>query len=190
MASYRVQMQFPMDGTLPKDVITLNPHFNGDNADALLAALKANLDAWAPTAGKPYTLKAYDANQLPPSFPLATRTNPGTPPTSAAPREVALCLSYYTTWNRPRYRGRLYLPVGWLTNAPSSRPSSIQRDGVISFAKEVLSKSLPAATNWIVWSRVERKAMGGVSNVWCDDEWDTVRSRGLKGTTRTLATIP
>jgi hypothetical protein len=183
-------MTFPMDGTLPKDVISLNPHFNGDNADALLAALQANLNSWAPTAGTPYTLRAYDANQLPPSYPLATRTQSGTPPTSSAPREVALCLSYYTTWNRPRYRGRLYLPNKWLPGTLGIRPTATQRDTVIGFATSVLTKSLPPATNWVVWSKTERKSQGGVSNIWVDDEWDTVRTRGLKSTTRTLATVP
>ena len=115
-------MQFPTDSTLPRDLITLNPHFNGDNPDALLGVLQANLNAWAQTAGKPYTLKAYDAMQLPPSFPLATRTQPGTAPTSPHPREVAICLSYYTGFNRPRYRGRLYLPSFWMTSNLSAEP--------------------------------------------------------------------
>lgn len=183
-------MSFPADGTLPRDNITLNPHFNGDNADALLGALQANLNAWAPTAGKAYVLKAYDANQLPPSYPLATRTQTGTNFVTTCPRENAICLSYYTTFNRPRFRGRLYLPGFWISQSPGQRPTPTQRDLVISFGKDVLAKSLPPAHNWIVWSKTERKAQGGVSNVWVDDEWDTVRSRGLKATTRTLATIP
>ena len=29
-----------------------------------------------------------------------------------------------------------------------------------------------------------------VTNVWVDDEWDTIRSRGLKSTSRVTATVP
>lgn len=190
MAIYRVTMQFPRDSALPRDLITVNPHFNGDNADALLGVLQANLQAWPPTSTNPFTLKAYDAAQAPPSFPLATRTVAGTTPVTTIPREIALCLSYYTGFNRPRYRGRLFLPAGWLTTAIGLRPTLQQRDSAIQFATNVLTKTLPQGTNWVVWSKTEHKSMGGVNNVWVDDEWDTVRSRGLKPTTRTLATVP
>lgn len=190
MAFYRVQFGFPYDSALPRDVITMNPHFSGTDPDQLATALVNNLNTYAPTAGKPYTLKVYDATKLPPSFPLVTRTNPGTTPNTGLPREIALCLSYYTTYNRPRYRGRLYIPGAWITSTPGLRPTSTQMQVPINFAKEVLSKALPSATNWIVWSTTERTGKGGVTDVWVDDEWDTVRKRGLKGTTRTKATIP
>ena len=189
MASYRVQMQFPYDTALPRDIITLNPHFNGDNPDALLTALKTNLNSWAATAGKPYTLKCYDAAALPPSYPLAIATNAGTTPASSQPRELALCLSYYTTYNRPRYRGRLFLPNSWTAGAPGLRPSDTTIANVLTFATQVLTKSLPPAHNWIVWSSVERKAMGGVTDIWCDDEWDIVRSRGMRGSKRVTGKV-
>ena len=60
---------------------------------------------------------------------------------------------------------------------------------MLTFATQVLTKSLPANHNWVVWSQKLRKSQGGVSDVWCDDEWDTVRSRGLKATTRTTAKV-
>lgn len=190
MTILRVQMGFPMDSALPEDVITVNPHFSSPDPAALLAALKANLIAWAPVGVKPFTLKAYDAEKAPPSYPLAIASQGGTPASGASPREIALCLSYYSTYNRPRYRGRLFLPYNLLSGgAPSLRPGTTQRNLVIDFAKLVLSKALPASTNWVVWSTVDRKAYG-VTDAWCDDEWDTVRSRGLAPTTRTTATIP
>jgi len=186
----RVQMGFPMDSALPADVITVNPHFSTPDPAALLAALKANLIAWAIVATKPFTLKAYDAEKAPPSYPLAIASQAGAPSSGAGPREIALCLSYYSTYNRPRYRGRLFLPYNLLSGgAPSLRPGGTTRQLAIDFAKQVLVKSLPQSTNWVVWSTMDRKAYG-VSDCWVDDEWDTVRSRGLEPTTRTVATIP
>jgi hypothetical protein len=182
-------MQFPVDSTLPRDLMTLNPHFSGDNPDALLGVLQANLNAWSGTAGKPFTLKAYDAAALPPTYPLATREQTGTVPNSPHPREVACCLSYYTGFNRPRFRGRLYLPALWLTSNLVLRPTQAIRDLVLTFATGVLAKSLPTGHVWGVWSKTERKFQGRTDNIWCDDEWDTVRSRGLRSTTRSKATI-
>jgi hypothetical protein len=183
-------MRFPMDSALPRDVMSINPHFFGDNADALVNALKANLLAWPPTATAPFTIKAYDAAALPPSYPLAVAEQAGTTPGNDRPREVALTLSYYTGFNRPSYRGRLYLPSRWLTGVVGLRPSITQRDEVISFAQQVLTANLPAAHNWVVWSQKYRKSQGGVNHVWVDDEWDTQRKRGLRPTTRTEATVP
>lgn len=183
-------MSFPYDSALPRDAITINPHFFGDNADALADALKTNLTGWPATSLLPATIKVYDAAKAPPSYPLAVATKTGTTPNTAHPRELCLCLSYYTTYNRPRYRGRLYLPAAWVGGSPGLRPTALQRDQVIEFATAVLTPNLPAAHNWVVWSNVERKSQGGVSNVWCDDEWDIMRSRGLRGTVRTEATVP
>ncbi len=190
MPIYRVQMAFPFDSALPKDLVTINPHFNAPDPSALLAALKANLIAWVAVGTHPFTLKAYDAATPPPSYPVATAQQLGTPMPSAGPREIALCLSYYTTYNRPRYRGRLYIPYTWLGGQAQMRPSQTQIDNAIAFKTEVLAKALPATANWVVWSHVEKKSMGGVSDVWVDDEWDTMRSRGLLPTTRTTAKVP
>jgi hypothetical protein len=190
MATFRVQMSFPMDSALPADAITINPHFNGTDAQALVNALKTNVLAQTGTANHPLTFKAYDAATPPPSYPLATATNAGTPPASGVPREVALCVSYYTTYNRPRYRGRLYLPVTWFSAVANVRPSQATIDSALAWFKAVFGAGLPAATNLVVWSQVEKKAMGGVNNIWCDNEWDTVRSRGMAATARTPMTFP
>src|SRR4051794_19841575 len=107
MAVYRAQIGVPMDSALPRDVITINPHYEGDDPGALAVALKASFAAWTATAGRSVTIKIYDAKKAPPSYPLATASTVGTTLGSSCPREVALCLSYYTGYNRPRFRGRL-----------------------------------------------------------------------------------
>jgi len=188
MSVYRAALSFPMDSSLPKDVININPHFNGTDPDALAGALKANLDAYTATAGKPYTIKIYDAAKAPPSYPLATRTVTGTPPASPAPREVAICLSYFAIYNRPSFRGRLYLPSSWVTASPQVRPSDPLLANVLAFATSVLTKSLPPSTFWTVWSKLHHTD-AQVTDIWCDDEWDTVRSRGMKSTKRVTAKV-
>lgn len=189
MPIYRVNMAFQYDGALPKDAISINPHFNASDPAALLAALKANLIAYNPVTANPFVLKAYVAGADPPNYPVATASQTGTPASSGMPREVALCLSYFTTYNRPRYRGRLYLPAWWFTAVLNTRPSGAIMSAALDFAPKVLTKSLPAQANWVMWSHRDKKSQGGVTDLWCDDEWDTIRSRGLSSTTRTTAKV-
>lgn len=188
MATYRVQIGFQLDSALPKDLVTINPHYNGDNPQALGDALMVNLKAMGTVgATMPMTVKVYDATKAPPSYPLYTTTNgTGFYPT-ARPREVALCLSYYSTYNRPTYRGRLYIPGAFIQGTMDLRPSQAQMDACLLW-KNTLGKGLPDQHNWVVWSK-KMQMSNGVSHVWVDDEWDTVRTRGLKGTKRTLQTL-
>jgi hypothetical protein len=189
MAIYRAQIGFPFDSALPRDVVTINPHYFGDNAQALADALKANLIANVQVgATVPFTIKIYDAQKAPPSYPLATVTQLTGQTTTNVPHELALCLSYYSTFNRPSYRGRLYIPAHFVGGAMSLRPTTTQRSNAGSFAN-TLGKNLPSQHNWVVYSPKLGQS-NGVSNWWVDDEWDVMRSRGLKATTRTTGTIP
>jgi len=189
MAIYRVQICFPADGILPEDYMCITPHYFGDDAQALADRLKSNFAAFAPVgATKPFKIRVYDAEKAPPSYPLAIAEQAGTPLTSNGPRELALCLSYYSSWNRPRYRGRLYLPNALLGQTGTVRPSPAVMTSALSF-KDPLTQSLPPAHNMIVYSRMDAKGYG-VTNFWVDDEWDIVRSRGRKSTSRQTATFP
>jgi hypothetical protein len=191
MATYRASIALQYDSALPRDAMTINPHFNGSDPQALATALSTNLKAFTPTAIHPWTIKIYDATKAPPSYPLAQLTQSGTPPNSGIPREIALCLSYYTTYNRPRYRGRLFFPASWFTaTAANVRPGDTVLQAAIDAAKALFGVGMPAQTNWVVFSKTENKSMGGVSDVWCDDEWDTMRSRGMKPTKRVSASFP
>lgn len=188
--NFRITMQFPQDGALARDIVTINPHFSGDNAAALLDALSTNLIAWPGTATATHTLKAYDADHAKPNYPIAIKEHIDTTPGNDRPREIALCLSYFVTFNRPSYRGRLYLPSRWITGVPGQRPSAGQITEALSFGSTVLSKNLPTGHRWIVWSAKLKQNMGPVGNIWVDDEWDTVRSRGLRPTARQTAVVP
>lgn len=188
MSVFRVAINFPHDSALPRDEMSITPHYIGDNAQALANALKSNLTAYAPVgATHPFKIKVYDAEKAPPSYPLATAEQAGTPSTSATPREICLCLSYYGQFNRPSYRGRLYLPELLFGGAQGIRPTQAQRDAALAFAN-VLTQGLPSGHHWVIYSRKNKTAFN-VTNTWVDDEWDVQRSRGLRGTTRTLGTV-
>lgn len=183
----RVQIGFYFDSSLPRDVVTINPHYNTNTPQALCDQLKSNIIA-SVTGGALnwFTIKAYDAMLPPPSYPVASSSNVVAAPATSHPREVALCLSYYAGWNRPSFRGRLYIPGTLIPGAQGLRPTTPQQQAVIDFAHNVLNHQLPSGTFWTVWSPTH-KTDAQVTNVWCDDEWDIVRSRGLKGTSRITA---
>jgi hypothetical protein len=187
MSTFRAQISFQLDSALPRDAVTINPHYEGTNASALADALKANLLAAADVGPTwPFTIKVYDAKKPPPSFPLATVTNGTGFKATTIPRELALCLSYYATVNRPRYRGHLYIPVALLGSfSIGLRPSATQISKALAF-RTILTSALPPDTYFIVWSKTEANGHG-VTNWWVDDEWDIMRSRGLRSTTRQIA---
>lgn len=188
MSIFKALVAFPSDSMLPRDEMAITPHFFGDNAQALANALKANLIAFPATATRPFKIKVYDAQQPPPSYPLATAEQTGTAPATGIPREITLCLSYFSTYNRPSYRGRLYLPYMLIGGSAGTRPTTAQQQAVLDFA-QVLTSNLPASHNWVVYSKKLNKSYG-VSDIWCDDEWDIQRSRGLRGTSRLTAKVP
>lgn len=190
MSNYRVQIGFPFDTTLPRDVVTLNPHYNGTNPQALADKLKTNLQAVTTiSATKPFTIKVYDVEKAPPSYPLATASQTGTPYTASTPREIALCLSYYSSNNIPRQRGRMYIPYLLLTGSLGGRPTPTQITEVLTVWGNALFKNVGPTATPIVWSKFN-KAGYPITNLWVDDEWDIQRSRGGKPTTRQTATIP
>jgi hypothetical protein len=52
--------------------------------------------------------------------------------------------------------------------------------------RTVLNSNMPGGTFLEVWSPTQQTG-SGVTDFWVDDEWDIIRSRGLKGTTRQTA---
>jgi hypothetical protein len=197
---FRTQVSVLGDTGLPGDALVVTPHFSDEtgvvNPDTLAQALATNTLAYIGVAGY-VTAKVYEEKTGLPNYPLSTKTagTAGTPVITTAPREIALCLSYYAGFNRPRFRGRLYIPWTWVAKhvgagtTPGLRPVTGQMDGTLDFASVVL-KPLKSTANasWCVYSTVDH-THGPVTNYYCDDEWDTQRRRGLKPTSRRVGVV-
>lgn len=186
---FRALIAFQLDSTLPRDQVTISPHYFGDDAQALADRLKTNLIA-VPEVGvtTPFTVKVYNAQAPPPSYPLASSASGTGSIVTGVMREAALCLSYYSTYNRPGYRGRVFIPAYFVGGPLGLRPTTTQMSKALGWGN-ALGKGLPTGTNLVVYSRKQDKSFG-VDHTWVDDEWDVMRSRGLRSTTRQLGTIP
>jgi len=59
----------------------------------------------------------------------------------------------------------------------------------LAFGDTVLKPPRSNGWHWCVASTVDKVARDA-TDYWCDDEWDIVRSRGFRGTNRSVAVIP
>lgn len=196
MPIWRLQCSIQADSAFPRDAVVMTPHFNdqgvGTDPQGLCDDLADALSAWVrPANGRQLTVKAYDAQGTVPVLPQGEATrNTGLIPGSYFPRELAVCLSYYSERNAPRYRGRLYVPLLAMPAGPETpgvRPNEAFRAPVAALAP-IFAGLGGADVDWVVYSRVGNVARP-VTNWWVDDEWDVVRSRGLRPTTRTSGTL-
>lgn len=191
MPIWKLQCAFAGDSALPRDRMVITPHFNdsgvGSDPQALCDDLAAALGDFG-YGPRQVDVTAYDAQGTAPVYPAGHAVvDVGASPTSQCPREVALCLSYYSTRNIPRHRGRLYVPWALFgTSVGSVRPSSGNRDSVAALVP-ILTDLGGADVDWCVYSRADDEAYS-VTDWWIDDEWDTMRSRGLRASTRTTGT--
>ncbi len=151
-------------------------------ADAVRSAF--NLRGETP-GGYGVEVKAYDmADAKPrPVKAIAKWTANAFPVTTGAPREVALCLSYFGERNLPRERGRIYIGP-WTNASAAERPPDIAIQKVRDLAT-ALGNVGGADVDWHLYSPT-RAAYTKIRNVWVDNEWDTIRSRGYKATARSV----
>ncbi len=139
---------------------------------------------------KVYNVEQAEPRQLMYTAPWTAYQNAAGVP---AAREVALCLSFRGDRNLPRKRGRIYLGP-FTKSAVDERPADVQRNGAIAIANGLAGIG-GVDIDWCVRSGfpVVAGGLGGtmvpVQQAWCDDEWDTVRSRGLKPTLRAIQNL-
>jgi hypothetical protein len=179
------------------------PHFydnTGSTSPATVAATLAT--AMVTYLGSPYQgyVKIYveDYNPAGPHIPLANASfgNAGNFAIANGPRELALVLSYFSGQNTKRWRGRLYIPLAWFfahmvakPNSVAERPTPGELVAVMDFATVVLHSCYAQGWQWCVASQVD-KTRRLTTDYWCNDEWDVIRSRGLRETTRQTAKFP
>ena len=137
------------------------------------------------------TVKTYNMEDAKPR-PIkgdATYLIPTTSTSESGPREVALCLSYWATRNLPRNRGRIYTGP-WITGTERPAPAAI---ALLQTLKQGLANIGGTDIQWCVYSPTTPGGLGlqfkKVSGAWIDNEWDTIRSRGLRATTRDATAI-
>jgi hypothetical protein len=103
-----------------------------------------------------------------------------------APREVALCMSFYSGRNLRTTRGRLYVgpfPASYL----SERPSNAIMQNVVNLGQALK----PISVNGSVWSiySVKDNLLNPATDAWCNDVWDGMSTREGKESTRVHVTL-
>lgn len=191
MPIWKLQTAIAADTTLPRDQLVITPHFRDEGAltdpQGLCEDWADAIGTWLP-ATRQVVVKAYDAQGTKPVYPQGEASrNLGTAPASNVPRELAVCLSYFSARNIPRQRGRLYLPLCVMgISGPGVRAAATVREKAGALAP--LAEALGGVdVDWVVYSRADNEAYP-VTNWWVDDEWDVVRSRGLRGVDRLTGT--
>jgi len=130
--------------------------------------------------------RVYDMEDAP-GPPTAFKLTNITPLALQAPREVALCLSFRGSVNEKRSRGRIYL-------GPMQSGAERPFDGLLTEALQLAQQLADiggVGVDWCVYSPTTRAgspalgpAFKPIQLAWCDDEWDTMRSRGYRSTKR------
>lgn len=132
-------------------------------------------------------VRFYDMEDATPRPIKAEKTIPQGNIQATGPREVALCLSYYAERNLPRTRGRIFLGPFRGFSTQADKPA----DGLLQSAID-LGKGLGdiggVDVNWMVHS-VKNNDYHHIKNIWVDDSWDTMRSRGIDATKRSTASV-
>jgi len=189
MPIWRLQASFLTDTAFPKDRMVITPHFDDagalTNPQGLCTDLAAGLDSVFQMTGE-VRVKAYDAQGTPPVYPQGEAVvQEGVVQATSMPRELAVCLSFFSERNIPGRRGRLFIPAGLIGATAGLRPASpLTR---MQPLVDLLTGLGGADVDWVVFSRRDNDAFP-VTHWWYDNEWDVQRSRGIAATTRVQGT--
>jgi hypothetical protein len=195
MATLRVTIATSQDSVTPVDRIMITPHFvhapPHSGLEAFVDDVIAKWSAYCVAPGNTgeCTVKVYDAADVtPPNYPLFEKTvREGVAPAATQQRETAMCLSYYAGFNRPRFRGRLYVPCSLVgINVGGARPTGANQTKTGDLAA-VLASMGGTEYQWGLWSRID-KADRPVTHWWVDNSWDHQRRRGVRPTSRISGT--
>jgi hypothetical protein len=197
--TYKFQVSMPVTSNLPRDRISNTIHLQhttGGLLDTDLGNMCADIvELWQTRYGNmshEVQCKAYDVDAVP-NYPRADVTvNAGSAWPCNHPREVALCLSWYGEQkSNRRQRGRIYLMPGLQTTitVDFDRPNQPIIDWALAWYS-TSNASLPdlGGVDWKfgTWSKADQ-AFHQSQVGWVNDEWDTVRRRGLRETARSTS---
>jgi hypothetical protein len=165
----------------------VNIPFTDTDIQNLANDLALALDNWG-VLNTQLTVKMYDAQKAPPSYPLATAVKTqGTIAAATINRDLALCLSFYAGINAPRYRGRLYIPVCMLGSGSTGAFAATTTMNKVMELGPIFAGLGGIDVDWVVFSRADNVTRP-VTNYHVDNAWDTMRSRGPRASSRVSAT--
>jgi hypothetical protein len=193
-----------LSGDLPRDWITNSFSFNTTGTGLSDSAWQALVDAiatqWFVTSTSNFhygacggKIVAYDRADAEPRPEKAAHIYaPGSWQTLVeCPRQVALCVSFYSGRNLARTRGRVYLAIPNNQFGEGDRPSATTLTAAIGLVKGI--NVVVNALTPVWWQTVHSTVSGEdniVTNYWCNDVYDTQRRRAPKESTRQTATFP
>lgn len=216
---FRCQVTIPMDSGVSEDSIVNVWHFDSDqtfaeDADDVVGRLRTfyqSIDHLFPArVGSVATVKVYDLADPEPRVPGLEDTIALTTGTSTdhLPNEVAICLSMkadpVSGVSPGRLRGRVFLGpfITAVTELVSSkvRVAASVRTQIVDAAVILATGPDPGDGRLAVYSPTTHAELGGgagaladsfndVTQVWVDNAFDTVRSRGERGDARTIGAI-
>lgn len=196
-----VEVQYhPLRADLPREYMVNNLAFsNGTSAapdsayQALTVAVKDALivgpgSQWG-FQGMDMRITAYDPSDPKPRPERGLTVYTSSTPLSvyATARQLALCASFYSGRNIPRYRGRIYLPIA--NNAGvNERPSSSNLDAALALMIDINHKAAALSPVWVHCVHSTRAGLfNAITNYWVNDVWDTQRRRAPKENVRHTA---
>lgn len=195
--TYKFQVSLPVTDTLPRNrisnVIHLQHVTGGLNDDALESMCADIVAMYNKKYRGAYEIqcKAYDTDAKPNNPRASVIINAGNPHGCNTPRELALVLSFSGP-NRgiKSERGRIYtMPLilgGSVNQDVALRPSTGQLDWALGFYSTA-NESFPdlGGIDWKfgIYSPTY-KTFTQAQQAWVNDDWDVMRSRGLRESDR------
>lgn len=213
-ATLRAVVTLPYTSGLPEDVVTNTFHFttqtvppSGGELTTLMDQLEGFYNTSTGVAGDQIsgflgdlvsraaaacTIEIFNLADAEPRIAIAARQwtlGAADAATNTAP-EVALCLSFQAPLQsgipQARRRGRVYIgPFIQSVVGATGRPGSNLINSLVAAGNGMLDAlQVAGGPRWVVYSRLNNAAYE-ITNGWVDNEFDTMRSRGRKPTTRT-----
>lgn len=147
-------------------------------------------DILSPYIQRDYEIRVYDLSNTENPRPawITEHTLPAAGGADSLPFEVAVAASYYAGRNIPRQRGRIYLgPVAGSALAADAGVPRVKPTLLTTLAEamqRLASEGVADRTDWGVFSPTDNVCRG-ITAGWVDNEFDTIRSRQPRATTRT-----
>jgi hypothetical protein len=193
-ATYKFVLTTWADSTQPSDGLQITPTFHhkltSPNLEQMCNDLLDGWYTWLTALAKPaqQRVTVYDLQGTPPVYPAAqVQRNSDVSFVSGINRDIAVCLSAYAGENRPRKRGRLYIPLCLAGSSPTGANVSASVRQRIADLVPLFEGLGGVDWDWGVFSRVDN-VFRKYTNWWVDDAWDTQRRRGKRATARTTGT--